>query len=406
MNFNSAGTDAARTELRRSWRVACVAAIGMFSTSVPGSALSVFVQPWMTGNHWSISAIERLVIFLGLGGAVAGPAAGRIVDRYGPRVAVVMYIVVNVVFVAAGALIGHQIWELYLLMFIWGAIGGLAAGYIGGINRVFVAGRGRALMIMYVGLGMGGAIGPSVGTYLVDHYGCQMTWLCFAIVASLPTPFALRWFRGTACSGSGSVTVLAGSEGMECGVAVRTAVFWLLASAWFLAVTASCATIFLAPFMTDLGWTRGRAARLIGLLNISIALGQPAVGIMLEQIPVVQFTCLSFIVYAVADVILAAFGARFSMTAVFLSSIGQCALGACLVFCVTQKFGIRAFGELSGLLGRVISGGVIVGSLLFGEIHDLFGGYRVGYLAAGVIFIAAAICVAFTSRDESGGKSD
>ena len=406
MKLNWARTGAARSELRRSWRVACVAAIGMFSTSVPGSALSVFVQPWMTGNHWSISAIGRLVIFLGLGGAAAGPAAGRIVDRYGPRAAVVMYIVANVIFVAAGALIGPQIWELYLLMFIWGAIGGLATGYISGINKVFVAGRGRALMIMYVGLGIGGAIGPSVGTCLVDHYGCQVTWLCFAIVAALPMPFALRWFREAARSGSGSVTALAGCEGMECGAAVRTAAFWLLASAWFLGVAASCATIFLVPFMTDLGWTRGRAARLIGLLNISTALGQPAVGIILERIPVVQFTCLSFIAYAVADVILAVFGARFSMAAVFLSSIGQCALGACLVFCVTKKFGIRAFGELSGLLGRIISGGVIVGPLLFGEIHDWFGGYRVGYLTAGVSFVAAAICVAFTSRDGSGRNPD
>src|SRR5262245_63802906 len=122
---------------------------------------------WSRAQVTSGNAISKLLI-----GPLFGFAAGWIVDRFGPRRLMMAGIVL-----AGGALIGlshmSALWMFYLF-YLFNAVGYVCGGPLPNqvlLSRWFDKGRGKVMGIVYLGIGIGGALVPLLSNWLTSELG-------------------------------------------------------------------------------------------------------------------------------------------------------------------------------------------------------------------------------------------
>src|SRR3989449_10737945 len=124
---------------------------------------------WSRAQVTSGNAISKLLV-----GPLFGFAAGWLVDRVGPRRLMVVGILL-----AGTALIGlGMIATLagFYAFYVCNALGNLCGGPLPNqvlLSRWFTAARGRAMGFAYLGIGLGGALGPFLGGWLTRARGGQ-----------------------------------------------------------------------------------------------------------------------------------------------------------------------------------------------------------------------------------------
>src|ERR1051325_1493046 len=111
---------------------------------------------WSRTQVTSGNALSKLLV-----GPLFGFAAGWVVDRFGPR-----RLMLAGILMAGGALVGlgatSALWMFYLF-YLFNALGYVCGGPLPNqvlLSRWFGAGRGTAMGIAYLGIGVGGMLVP------------------------------------------------------------------------------------------------------------------------------------------------------------------------------------------------------------------------------------------------------
>jgi len=156
-------------------------------------AFPVFVLPMSAELHADRAALAGIVVAILFWAAVIGPPLGALVDRTGPRPALVVGIGLSSV---GFALFGQvqELWQAYVAFA--GILGtGQALVYLGAnvlIGRHFAGERATAYGIAYAGLGLGTGMYAIVAQVLVDELGWRMATLALAATPILILPGVLR----------------------------------------------------------------------------------------------------------------------------------------------------------------------------------------------------------------------
>lgn len=152
-----------------------------------------FVQDlgWTRQQVTSGNAYSKLVV-----GPVFGFLAGWVVDRFGPRRLMLVGILM-----AGGALVGlGSVTGLagFYFFYLLNALGYVCGGPLPNqvlLSRWFDAGRGRAMGVAYLGIGVGGALVPLVAHALVQELGWRGALRALGVVmiaVAFPTAFFVR----------------------------------------------------------------------------------------------------------------------------------------------------------------------------------------------------------------------
>jgi MFS family permease len=213
------------------------------------NGLSAFVVPLEVSEGWKRGDIAFIntsgLIGLALGSLVMGFAA----DKYGIRKIVVIGITATGVatLVASRA---TELWQLYVLFFIAGALGGgaLSAPLMALVGNWFVRGAGLAIGIAAAGqaLGQGGV--PFTGTFLIDKLGWRDAMAVQGIVtlvALLPLSLLLRDAAGSSAKSALSNETSSGYSNT-------------LITAWISAAVVFCCTCMAVPLMHLVPLIQGR----------------------------------------------------------------------------------------------------------------------------------------------------
>jgi sugar phosphate permease len=152
-----------------------------------------FVQElgWSRAQVTSGNAYSKIAVAIAF-----GFLAGRIVDRFGPRRLMLAGIVM-----AGVALVGLSYVTTLAAFYFFYAFNAL--GYVCGgplpnqvlLSRWFDKGRGKAMGIAYLGIGVGGAIVPLLAFALTQSFGWRgaLQWLgVLMILVALPAAFFVR----------------------------------------------------------------------------------------------------------------------------------------------------------------------------------------------------------------------
>ncbi|WP_071515756.1 MFS transporter [Geitlerinema sp. PCC 9228] len=181
------------------WIVLIAGTLGTIMTT-PGQTVgvSVFVDRIIGDLEISRSQMSLTYAFGTLGGSFILPFVGRFIDRYGPRLAVILISILFAIACAGMGFIGGllSLTVGFILIRSLGQ-GSLTLVSLHVINLWFIRRRGMAVGLSSIGFAVGIALFPGWLENLIEAFGWRQTYIILGgIVATTILPVGALFFRG------------------------------------------------------------------------------------------------------------------------------------------------------------------------------------------------------------------
>jgi len=366
----------------------------------------IFFKPLLNEFGWSRATISGAssLAFLCLG--FMGILAGRLNDRFGPRI----IMVVSGLFLGGGYLLLSLLqapWQLYLL---YGVIVGTGMAShdvvtLSTVARWFVRKRGMMTGIVKVGTGAGQLAVPLIATALLAAHGWRTSYLVIGAAALVLFVLIAQLFRrnpqqmGLLPYGAESA-VSAPSDSAEQGLSlretIRTRQFWTICPAYFSVIYCLLTIIVhIVPHVTDVGISATGAAGVLSTIGGVSMAGRFTIGIASDRIGCKRAWIICFIIL-IASFLWLQVARELWMFYLFAVVYGFAHGGFFVVTSpmVAELFGTRAHGVIFGIVYCVGTLGGAAGPLLAGHIFDLTQSYQIAFwilLALSIIGLTVAL---------------
>lgn len=362
---------------------------------------TVFLLPLQHEFGWSRSQLTSVYSLYLLVSGFAAPLVGMVFDRLGPRwVYGAGLIFLGIAFFFSGGI--SSLWQFYVLIGVSVGIGVGLTGMVpasGLLSRWYRARLSTAIGFVFSAVGIGAATLVPLAQWLVERSGWQLAYhlLGTLLICLVPVVlFVLPWGRFAA----GHPAHRAQSKGQSAGegwtlrAAAGTRIYWAMAQAFF-CTAAGMFTIIVqtVAFLIDVGFsplTAATAFGFIGMLSVASVTGS---GLLADRFGLRQTISASFAGTATGIVILIALAGRASpwLLAAYVIVFGLCqgVRGPIISSVCTKYFAGPRVATIYGTIFATNSLGAAFGSLMGGVLHDLTGGYRVGFAFA-LCFVALA----------------
>jgi MFS family permease len=373
-------------------------------------AFGLFIKPLESEFAWTRTALSTVAsLSLFLYGATA-PIVGRLADKWGPRSALGVAVVLVGIGAIASAFISN-LWQLYLTAGVITSIGagGAAMSVTASlISRWFDRYRGLALGIAGGGMAAGQlliipalmAITLSMGwraAYLVvgGTFLLLILPLVLALIRNDPQDLDLRPYGAQAAT---SAVVQHGATEARTGIAAaaRTWSFWMLAGSFWVCgyTTTGLVLTHLIPYATEHGFHATHAAQALGVMGALNIVGTVGAGWLSDRFgqrgPLAAyylFRGISLIFLPFIGTIpgLFAFAALFGLN--YISTVPA------TTSLVAKLYGRYSVGEIFGWVFFSHQVGAAVGSTVGGYLYDRFGDYTVAFHSAAALAFVAVLMV-------------
>ncbi len=389
------------------WVVVAIAFVTMAVGVNARTAFSLLFPPILGEFGWDRGLTAGAFSFGFLISAALGPAFGRLMDRWGPRVVMEL----GVVLTAAGMLLAPLAsapWHIYATLGVLVAAGSMCLGFTGQalfLPSWFVRRRGLAMSVAFSGVGVGSMILMPRLQAVIEQSGWRAAcWTLALLVLAALAPLNLlirRRPEDLGLSPDGESASAAVALAKRVGVvdarwasvdwtlarALRTGRFWWIASGYCAALFAWYAVqVHQTKYLIEVGFSPRDAAWALGAVSLVGVPGQIALGLLSDRIgrePVWAIGNLGFI---------AAYGALLglrddpSWPLLSLMVLCQGLLGYGLTSVVgvipAEIFEGRQYGAIFGTLMLFGMIGGAAGPWLTGVLHDHTHSYTGAFLLA------------------------
>ena len=399
------------------WIVAGAAgAIGFSNAASAISILTIFVVPMSDEFGWSRTAIAGATTVGAILGAALAPFIGRLVDRVGSRI--VLVVSGTVIALACIYLSAMQTLLGFYLAFTASRIadqGGVKIGTSVSMGKWFQRYRGRATGLVFFAETAGVIALAPLTQLVIALWGWRTAWQGLGAVMLLVgvIPCAL-WMRrqpedlGLAVDGDqpdadeGSDRprphgAAAEEPSLALEEAARKPVFWMALGALFLGSTATAGPgLHLIPYLTEQGINVTVAVAAISVMSISGAVGALLAGVVADRVHPRWVMISLYLVSAGSLVLLVVTDTRFETFGyAILTGLANTGINTLAPLMWASDYGRGHLGAIHGV-GRASQVlGFAVGPLAAGIAYDAAGSYREAFLVmAGVTLVAAALLAA------------
>ncbi len=315
--------------------------------------------------------------------ALACPATGWLVDRWGARRIMIPGLVIYALATASYALIQASPFAVTLLIFaLTGLVGGVGTPipYAAVITQWFDRRRGLALGIGIAGAGIGVALIPQLVALMIAAFGWRLAYIGLGATILRDGAAAAR------------------RPGADVGTALRSGVFWALAIAFFLDVVAINGTLtHIVALLTDRQIPLQPATAALSGTGVALILARILSGWCLDRFwgP---YVAIGFFVLPMLGILVLIGGP--SGLASISGFIGAIALGLgigaevdLMAFFASRYFGTRNYAKIYGTMFGVFAFGVGIGPSLSGLSFDRFHSYTPVFLL--YVAMLAVTCAIF-----------
>jgi MFS family permease len=395
------------------WVVLGVAALGLFASG-PGQShiFSVFIVPISEDLGISRTSVASAYAFATLVAAFGLPYVGRLIDGFGARRVV---LAIALLFGAAAIAFG-QVTSLLWLTVGFGALrflgqGSLMLNCANLVSQWFDQKRGFALSLMALGFAASMAVHPPLAQWLSDQVGWREAWFWLGVLTwvllippilllaqNKPEDLGLRP-DGSASHGTGSKPAGTSPQSAEVGLTVKqaltTAAFWITAlSLATLSMLVTALFFHQVSIFTHQGVDAYVAARVFSISAITMVLGMPIVGRLLDRFPTKPIFACAMLTQSAAllamvfvdDLASAAFYA-------VVFGLNNAAVQTHYAYVWPRFFGRRHLGSIQGTAQTIGIVGASLGPLPFGAAFDLFGSYTGALLLFAVQPVLCAVAI-------------
>jgi MFS family permease len=389
-NGSAVGARNYRTTFSPAWRSLAIAGLTLTTQSGLFMAFPVLYVALLAEFAWSRAEGAAIQSLATLVMGVATPAAGLLLDRFGPHRLFPLAALVLALGLA-GAGIGRTLWHLYLA---YGLVGGLGHSTLAStpnmvvVSKWFGHARGRAIGLVDLGTGLGSALFVPTTQLLISWIGWRATLLAHAaLLAALLVPLnRLQRFPPTAVAGAPPGPATAGGP-WTLARATRSPAFWALAFIRFAAGLAFHMTnVHVVPFLVGLGRSALAAASTLGAVSLVSMAGRVLVGMAADRLGRELALTLAFASAAGGIAMLPALAATgapaFLFLFIALYGLSQGSGGIVTIAKAADLFQGPRLATIAGWITIASGVGEAAGAWFGGYVYDRTGGYGAAFAVA------------------------
>lgn len=370
--------------------IACAVGMSAGPTPMVSAVASLFMKPLARDFALSRTAISAILLLSPLAVALFAPIGGRLLDRFGVR-RVLLPVVLLFAAANAAMLEVRQLWQYVLLACVISAC--IAVHCYSSYTKVLALwfNRHRGVitgLAIAGGSGLGATVMPHIVQPWIDQHGWRIAYAGIGAIVLLWALPILAWqLHEPALTVRDQPRALHALEGVDRREAIRSACFWQLAAAMYLAPLAVVGTVgHLFPMLTERGQSTTAAVNALSAVYVGGMLGQLSSGYLLDRIgsPRIVLGYFGAALIGVAILHRASSPGALLPGAVLLG-LGQGAEMSILAYLTSRYFGLAHYGAIYGRLYAFANFGIASGLLSMGMAHDRFGDYA----PMAYVFVAA-----------------
>ena len=388
---------------------------GAFVTFAISAALmhsySVFLVAFLEEFRWSRAETSLAFSVSQLVGGASAPFVGALVDRLGPR----RLVLLGGSVLALGLLgSGHAgaLWQIVVLYGVLMTLGANCLGlvvFVPVLSRRFVSRRGMAISIVQSANGFARAVSAPLAQLLISAVGWRHAYFAqAALMGALVWPLAALFRRDESPAPAAPPSASSASESAvfasparrdwTLAEAVATPHFWLLFTVYLCTGLGSFfVSLHQLAFAVDAGFDKLYAASVLGIGSflavggtivtgtVSDYIGRELSAILAYAVSIVGVICALFITGPQHAWLLWLHACFFGLT--------WGARGPTITAKTADLFPGRHLGTILGVITVGTGIGSALGAWAAGWIFDVFGSYRIAFLASITSYLVG--CVAF-----------
>ncbi len=358
---------------------------------------------WTRQQVTSGNALSKLIV-----GPLFGFFAGLVVDRFGPR-----RLMLGGILIAGLALVGlggtATLGAFYFFYFM-NALGYVCGGPLPNqvlLSGWFDAGRGKAMGIAYLGIGVGGALVPLLAHALVQALGWRSALAVLGalmILVSLPAAFFVREPKRVPKPGPvppASQPAIAHEAGGSILDVLRRPAFYLLAVGSMASIGAVGGTmqnlkLYLA---LDRGLAQARVAEVLSLLLLGSLAGRLLMGWLADRWAKKHVMLLIYLIVACSIPLLTQAAAPATLRlAALVFGIGLGGDYMIIPLMAAELFGLARMGRVMGIVLTADGVAEAAAPMAVAAIRDHAGSYAPGFKGLLALAVVGAAAVALLPR--------
>lgn len=398
------------TEFKASWEKLIAGALGLgFGLSISFYTLSLFGPALIAEFGWSRSEFA-LVGSLPLLTAAFVPVAGRLVDRFGPRLAAIVGFIAVPLSFAGFATMSGELWNFFAIYIVMNIFGMFTTSFV--FCRVIVENfdkaRGLALSLVMTTPPAASAIAAPILGYLIESHGWRTGYWALAAASASGGVIAI-WLMGHRKPGAKPKERPALSKlGLKKLMALMRHPTLLLILGGMLLVNlpASIASSQLKLVLEELGIDSATGTWLVSLYAIGVIVGRFASGLALDRMPAHIVALASLGLPAIGYLMMASEVNALAAVALSVGLIGlaQGAEADVGAYLISRRFQIENFSLLLAVMTLAVLGGTAVGSLILSAALELAGDYSLFLTISAASTLVGAAMFGMTSTRWAKGR--
>lgn len=377
-SITAGGEAAGEGEFRRGWPVvlASLIGIGCGLAALPFYTMGVFAPHLAREFGWSVGEIMAGLTITTLAVTVAGPAAGLLCERYGPRPVVLTSLALFGLSYLSLAVLDNSLPRFYLTFGVIAFVGAgtLPITWTRTVNRWFDRRRGLALGFAMMGTGLFGIACKPLLAWVIGLAGWRAGFLVLGgLPLLLALPLAWCLFREPESPAGAGAQEVAPVTGLSRGEAMSSWRFWLIALALLpISFALGGPVPNLEGILADRGLSPETILRLTPLVGLASITGRLIGGWLLDRFwaPAVAFVILSL--PSISCLMLTSGGLDSTSGAAAIFLIGF-ALGIeydVVAYLTARYFGLKAYSAIYSVFYVFFATGAGFAPMAFGMIRD------------------------------------